>query len=350
MIRTYAPFMNRGYVGWAGLRAAFRIGFLSSVACALWVDSTLDGATAGPGPQRGTSPMTPAQRANLPVTPQDGAWEKGRVEIRDTAEADVVVRLGDIDNFGFGWPIGFSPMRGARGRARSPVLRANEEDFGGTDIGLIGTGAVESVRSRNDPEAESRLAVASPFTLTFTPPLTKITGALVQMHITGFQSAVSGSRFVVRVNGELASGLAEILNHVTIAPGDAGVVSYHLPESLLASLEEGWCVIEIDDPTSGVVAEFAVDFIRLLLNPRSLANRGGIRGKIVHRARGPLAGILVTVQGRDYTTDAGGWFTAEALAAGRTVVIVSHPTFGTTVRECDILSGRTSTMTLLLPR
>jgi hypothetical protein len=42
----------------------------------------------------------------------NGDWSLKTVVLKDTSEADLVVRTGDIDNLNFGWPDGFDPFSG----------------------------------------------------------------------------------------------------------------------------------------------------------------------------------------------------------------------------------------------
>jgi hypothetical protein len=48
--------------------------------------------------------------ATNPYLPED--YKKQYTEQHDSQEADLVVRFGDIDNLGFGWPAGYDPFSG----------------------------------------------------------------------------------------------------------------------------------------------------------------------------------------------------------------------------------------------
>ena len=44
--------------------------------------------------------------ASAMTTETDGDWKAQKVELSDTKEAERVIRVGDIDNLGFGFPEG----------------------------------------------------------------------------------------------------------------------------------------------------------------------------------------------------------------------------------------------------
>ena len=41
---------------------------------------------------------------------ENGDWTEQYVTLFDTPEAEIMVRSGDIDNLGFGWPNEFNPF------------------------------------------------------------------------------------------------------------------------------------------------------------------------------------------------------------------------------------------------
>lgn len=46
------------------------------------------------------------------ITLNDGNWASKDTVIFNTPEGDMMIRTGDIDNLGFGWPENFSPFSG----------------------------------------------------------------------------------------------------------------------------------------------------------------------------------------------------------------------------------------------
>ncbi|MBX7050352.1 MAG: hypothetical protein K1X40_14340, partial [Chitinophagales bacterium] len=50
--------------------------------------------------------------AQMTTVSSDKEWEKQEVFLKNTMEAEYIIRLGDVDNLGFGWPEGFDPFCG----------------------------------------------------------------------------------------------------------------------------------------------------------------------------------------------------------------------------------------------
>lgn len=57
--------------------------------------------------------------------------------LQNTAEADYIIRVGDIDNLGFGWPDGFDPFCGRTTDAHAYPWKAGKEDLPGFDRILL---------------------------------------------------------------------------------------------------------------------------------------------------------------------------------------------------------------------
>ena len=56
--------------------------------------------------------ILPLSILNAQVTEEDGDWSKKIEILQNTPEAQLMVRTGDIDNLGFGWPANFNPFSG----------------------------------------------------------------------------------------------------------------------------------------------------------------------------------------------------------------------------------------------
>jgi hypothetical protein len=116
---------------------------------------------ASPAESGGTA-LSPSPAAAAPIVPvartgdQARDWALKYERTENGPEADFVVRTGDINNLGFGWPAGFDPFSGKS----TPVHRfpwtppPNEPD--GTDRILLGS-AVDPTEELRDPVAYNRL-------------------------------------------------------------------------------------------------------------------------------------------------------------------------------------------------
>ena len=63
----------------------------------------------------------------------NGSWADRQVLLRNTSEAQLMVRAGDIDNFGFGWPEDFDPFTGRPGPEHSFPWTTPDDEIDGTD-------------------------------------------------------------------------------------------------------------------------------------------------------------------------------------------------------------------------
>lgn len=70
-------------------------------------------------------------------TPNDGDWSLQKVTLQNTPEAEFMVRIGDIDNLGFGWPEQFDPFCERVRDAHNWPWDAVDGDTPGTDRIII---------------------------------------------------------------------------------------------------------------------------------------------------------------------------------------------------------------------
>jgi len=67
------------------------------------------------------------------LVPQNADWKKTGSIVRDTQEAEMIVRVGDIDNLGFGWEPGFDPFTGDSTERHDFPYKPSPGDPAGTD-------------------------------------------------------------------------------------------------------------------------------------------------------------------------------------------------------------------------
>lgn len=123
----------------------------------------------------------------------DSTWLEPRLVVRDGPEADLVVRLGDIDNFGFGWPQGFDPFSGRSTPVHDYPWAPGENDPPGTDRIMVisgnrggrGDGYTASTRR---PDNAPR-----PLVLEFDPSGPTIRSTALQLFLDDFQAPVFGA-------------------------------------------------------------------------------------------------------------------------------------------------------------
>lgn len=297
----------------------------------------------------------PVERIHVPFA---GPWpEPDKVE-RDGADAELLVQLGDIDNFGFGFPRDYDPFSGRTSRVHPYPFEPDPDDAPGTDRIMVVSGFV--VRDKFDPVRVRRDGYTNrsqrpdnlpvPLRLAFDPGDITIRSAALQLFVDDFQPANFGSRYHIRINGRDLPAAADTLNRLNQTGPVGKLLTIQLLPEQLDLLKDGRIEIDIDDPVTDVGDGFAFDFIRLLINPKQWSNAGTIQDRVTDRATGaPLAGVLVTASNtREATTDTQGRYRLEQVPAGLAVVGASHPDYLSDAASKDLAADATLEIDLAL--
>ena len=191
--------------------------------------------------------------------------------IRDAPEAQIIIRYGDVDNLGFGWPEGFDPFSGDSTPAHDFPWEVDPGDANGTDRIMVPSSYVGSPPQGIDGyTATTQRHENSPreITIPFPAPAGGISSAVLQVFVDDFQSPVFLSSFQVMMNGMRVPELEDILNALDQSGPIGQLVTFPLPDRVVAGMEAGELSILVDDPETGAGDGFAFDFFRLLINPR----------------------------------------------------------------------------------
>jgi OmpA-OmpF porin, OOP family len=280
------------------------------------------------------------------LVPQNPDWQKNTSVVRDAPEAETVVRTGDIDNLGFGWPEGFDPFSGRSTDAHAYPYKPSPDDPDGTDRIMVpssydyerprgGDGYTDSTtRPDNSPR---------PVVLQYELGQTVPKAALLRLFIDDFQAPVFHSRFRATLNGERAPFLERVLNAVEQTGPIGKMITVEIPPEYLRLLSAGKLSLFIDDPTTGAGDGFALDFVELLVNPKKLRNIGTVSGTVTNRETSqPLAGAIVSAGGSStVVTDKTGHYSLSNVAAGLVVATASLSGFQSGTKAGDLESGNT---------
>lgn len=270
--------------------------------------------------------------------------------LRDGPEADLVVRVGDIDNLGFGWPAGFDPFTGRDTPVHPFPFTPEADDPPATDRILVVSGhrsahgdgyVYESRRPDNQPQ---------PLVFEFDPEGLEIHTVALQLFVDDFQSSRFGSRFRAWLDGEEAADLAVTLNALDQTGPNGKLLTLQLLPEFLHLVRDGRLEVRIDDPDNDAADGFAFDFARLLVNPKGYRHAGTVRGIARDEATGePLAGVLVTASNvREALTDASGRFVLEQVPAGLVVGTGAKAGYASDSEVADLVSGATVEIELAL--
>ncbi|USG64677.1 cadherin-like beta sandwich domain-containing protein [Brevibacillus ruminantium] len=267
--------------------------------------------------------------------PLNGDWSKPYEVKYDTAEADLMVRVGDIDNLGMGWPDGYDPFSGKSTPAPYPRVIHQSTDPQGTDqLMVISSFRYPSLAGARDADTIADGYTRSntyskganpvvPVKITFDTRNTPIEGAILQMFINDYQPQKYPGRvkYTAELNGVRAPFLENIINSLNQHGPVGKLISVKIPDEYLPLLKDGSLSIVLDDKTTkdpyGDAG--AIDFVKLLINLGQYQNTGTITGKVMDSSPTPkpLAGALVSAGGIVTTlTNERGEYTLSEVPAG----------------------------------
>lgn len=274
-------------------------------------------------------------------------WDQQTWRAEDTADARIDIRTGDIDNLGFGWDDGFTPFSGKSTRPHGYPWEPGPDDAPGTDRIMVGSAydpAAECPTGSDGYTAGTERAATTPQEITLelgdlgAPP----TAVLVQMFIDDFQAPRWGTKFHVTLNGERLTLFEQALTKIDQTGPIGKLVSIKLFPEQFRLLEGGKAVFLIDDPESGACDGYAIDFVRILIDPKPAAFPVALEGDAVDiETRAPIEGAVVQAALGAGDTASDGTFRIEGLPAGLVTAQASHPDYEPDMEIADLQVGET---------
>jgi OmpA-OmpF porin, OOP family len=285
------------------------------------------------------------------TTDMDGDWKAQAAELKDTREAEVVIRSGDIDNLGFGFEEGFNPFTGRSTNVHPFPFDPAKDDAGGTDRIMVGSAFTgEELPEGQDGytfdfNRDTRPLKAEALKL----PLKALAGVTVRdavlcLFVDDFQSPTFKSQFQVTMNGKRFPEMERTLN-VLNQTGPIGKVIYvKLSQEMLENLKGEALEIRVDDPTTRAGDGFAFDFAKLMVNVKEFLYLGTIPGRVVDDETGdPIRSAMVEVAGfAKVQTDADGQFKLAKVPAGLAVVQAGAPGYSSAQVSVDVVGDESS--------
>lgn len=273
-------------------------------------------------------------------------------------EAALVVRVGDVDNLGFGWPVDFDPFSGNSTPPHAFPWQVDPADPPGTDRIMVISGwqGSEDGKPKSDGYTASTKRpenAVTPVTLVYDLQGIDLQEARLQIFVDDFQAPSFGNRFQVSLDGEPAPYLAEAFNTLRQRGPIGKLITLQILPEHLHLLNDGQLELLIDDPHTNAGDGFAIDFVRLLINPGAASASAQISGTVVDRkTREPIPGALVSAASVvEDVADEAGAFLLEGVPAGLAVVTASHPDYQSESLTEDLVAGDEATLAFrLVPR
>lgn len=354
-----------------------------------------------PSPSKPSSPAVPAENASLPAAPNGSTSNDGKAEstkspfapasppvpaspifsvaatgnqskdwqlkyerTENGSDAELVVRTGDINNLGFGWPAGFDPFSG---QSTPPHNFPWEPPAGapdGTDRIMIGSALdplaryptrwlnlhdgysaiLENCEVLDPPPGQickkRAESMPQPIRLAMGALPSRINAVVVQMFVDDFQAAAFGSHFQVSLNGTRIPSFESALNSLNQTGPIGKLVTFKLLPEYWPILRSGEVKLLIDDPTTKEGDGYAVDFVRVLVNPHQFKYQVSLDASVVDaESQTPIAGASVTAALGSATTDQQGKCRLTGLPAGLVVASAVASGYDENSVPADVVAG-----------
>ncbi len=289
-------------------------------------------------------------------------------------EADLVVRTGDINNLGFGWPAGFDPFSGDSTPVH-PWPDINKIPPGapdGTDRIMLGSSVVPgpgdgysgsigdcaaisqvpdaaknqpyAIRLADNCKRERELTAPTPIILPVGTLPGKINAVLFQIFADDFQPVPMHSHFQVSLNGTRIPTFEYAINALDQSGPIGKLLTLKLLPEYWPLLKSSTVKLLIDDPTTHVPDGYAVDFLRILVNPHKLKYEVSLSAHVVDAdKRTPVADATVTAALESAATDRQGRCELRGLPAGLVVATASAPGYDENSVPVDLPAGQNGT-------
>jgi OOP family OmpA-OmpF porin len=345
-------------------------------------ESTTNENPTAPASSLPTSATSTPESAPLPIVPvvatgdpaRDWALKYERTE--NGPEADLVVRTGDINNLGFGWPQGFDPFSGNSTPPHKYPWNPGVDEPDGTDRIMLGsaidpTEALRDIRRYNSYSGDGYSGVLSdcemlspdqtckqrqdsmpqPLRLAVGKLPPKINAVLIQLFVDDFQAAVFRSHFQASLNGTRIPSLEYSINSLNQTGPIGKLVSIKLLPEYWPLLASGEMKLLIDDPTTKMRDGYAVDFARILVNPHKFKYEVSLAATVTDADKHtPIQGASVTAGLQSATTDIRGKCQLSGLPAGLVTATGAAPGYDENSAPVDLIAGQTGTAEIQLHR
>lgn len=298
----------------------------------------------------------------LKTDPNNGNWLDNRAVLYNTSEAEMMIRVGDIDSCN-GYNVEdyleddeypYSPFDARTQMAHNYPWLRGPEDALGTDTIALGNKAMETdywgdgyascyssfkqwgEEYGDNIYTDGALAISMDYESELAGK--EYSSALLQICVDDFQAPSFYSNFKVTLNGKRAQFIEEIINRIDQTGPVCHFVSVIVPSAYMDKINTGKLDIVIDE-TTGAGDGYAVDFVKLLLNYNAESmNTGVIKGKTMPGATIRLLGSATVV-----TADASGNFSLNAIP-GLSVIRISKSGYVETYQSCIVVKGEQTTV------
>lgn len=236
----------------------------------------------------------------------------------NSANADVVIRVGDVDNLGFGWEEGFDPFCGMNTSVHRYPWKPDKNDHKGTDKIMVVSSYKSGRRDGYAGRTNRADNIPCSIDISYKKPNIKIERVVIQMMLDDFQAPHWGTSFQFHINGKRLTYVENVINHLEQTGPIGKLVQVGVLPEDNHLFKDGKVSIKIDDPITGAGDGFAIDFIQLLINPKGEYKCiGNISGTVKDENGNLLKDVIVSANGlKENLTDQNGAFVLKNVPIG----------------------------------
>jgi len=277
-------------------------------------------------------------------------WKQTTVYTWNGKEAEILYRYGDVDNMHTGWHPGYNPFSGNNTLPHIFPFEPAPTDPAGTDRVMVCSGFKNTSRNTDGYTASTERPANNPvpLQLKWDKKDVQVKKVVMQLFVDDFQPTVFGKNYQVLFDGERIPYLENVINSLTQSGPIGKLITVDILPQYLPFFEDGEMSLFIDDPFTNTGAGFAIDFVQLLINPKTTTTTVA-KGKVLHSiTRKPIAGVLVTASnGVQVYTGKDGFFRLTGMTAGLAVISAMKSGFRQSFVNTDVNAGTASKMILL---
>ena len=182
--------------------------------------------------------------------------------------------------------------------------------------------------------------------VTLEMPLASITdvsinSAALLMFVDDFQSPSTCSRFRVWFNGKRLAPAEKILEGIDQSGPVGKIIYINIPSDMLPLLKKDKLVLSIDDSTTYAGDGYAIDFVKLLINPKPYKNIGPLKVFVRNTAnQEPIKNAIIRVpEFGEVKTDADGRARIDDIYAGLVIADFSARGFISKTQSFDVIAN-----------
>lgn len=179
----------------------------------------------------------------------------------------------------------------------------------------------------------------------------ELQSVVVQIFVDDFQPLPLRSHFQVSLNGTRIPTFEYAINSLDQSGPIGKLLTLKLLPEYWPLVESGTVKLLIDDPTTRVQDGYAIDFVRILLNPYKFKYQVSLAARVLDADKNtPIAGATVTAALESSATDHEGRCELKGLPAGLVIATASAPGYDENSVPVDLPAGQAGNAEIRLHR